>query len=152
VIDNGLMYLKMDGPEVFKFATRVLSNSMKRTLDKAGMLPEQIDLFIPHQANLRIIETAARMMRQPLDKFFVNLHKYGNTSAASVPLALVEAFEQGRIKAGDKVLMCAFGAGLTWASALVQLGEAEGQAEQETLAENWLSIGRARYMLEDAAV
>ncbi|MBX3065272.1 MAG: beta-ketoacyl-ACP synthase 3 [Anaerolineae bacterium] len=150
VIDNKLMYLKMDGPEVFKFATRVLSSSMKRTLDKAGMLPEQIDLFIPHQANLRIIETAARMMRQPLDKFFINLHKYGNTSAASVPLALVEAFEQGRIKAGDKVLMCAFGAGLTWASALVQLGEVEGAeaaaVEQGSIAENWLSIGKARYL------
>jgi 3-oxoacyl-[acyl-carrier-protein] synthase III len=148
IIDNKLSYLKMDGPEVFKFATRVLSSSMKRVLEKAGMLPEDIALFIPHQANLRIIETAARMMRQPLDKFMINLPKYGNTSAASVPLALVEAFEEGRCKAGDKVLLCAFGAGLTWASALVQLGEVE--AGQESVAESWISAGRARYMAKRA--
>jgi 3-oxoacyl-[acyl-carrier-protein] synthase-3 len=148
ILDTKGMYLRMDGPEVFKFATRVLSSSMKRVLDKAGLLAEDIQLFIPHQANLRIIETAARMMRQPLEKFMVNLQKYGNTSAASVPLALVEAFEEGRCKPGDKVLMCAFGAGLTWASALVQLGEVE--KPQESMAETWLSGGRALYMAKRA--
>lgn len=144
IIENKLGYLRMDGPEVFKFATRTLSASMKRVLDKAHVLPEDIQLFIPHQANLRIIETAARMMRQPMDKFFVNLHKYGNTSAASVPLALVEALEEGRCKVGDKVLMCAFGAGLTWASALVQLS-AVTEEERHTVADSWLALGKLRY-------
>jgi 3-oxoacyl-[acyl-carrier-protein] synthase-3 len=148
IIDEKLGFLKMDGPEVFKFATRTLSSSMKRVLDKAGILPDDIQLFIPHQANYRIIETAAKMMRQPLEKFMINLQKYGNTSAASVPLALVEALEEGRCKIGDKVLMCAFGAGLTWATAMVQLGEVE--AEDNRVAESWLSIGKARYMAKRA--
>lgn len=145
ISDEKLGYLKMDGPEVFKFATRTLSNSMKRVLDKAGLLPDDVQLFIPHQANYRIIETAAKFMRQPLEKFMVNIHKYGNTSAASVPLALVEAFEEGRTKDGDKVVMCAFGAGLTWAGAVVQLGEAV-DSESESLAQSWLDAGRLRYM------
>lgn len=137
IVDDKLGYLRMDGPEVFKFATRTLSSSMKRVMDKAGLLPEDIQLFIPHQANLRIIESAARMMRQPLEKFMVNLQKYGNTSAASVPLALVEAFEEGRCKPGDKVVMCAFGAGLTWASAVVMLG-----AGEVSLGQSWFNVGR----------
>jgi 3-oxoacyl-[acyl-carrier-protein] synthase-3 len=150
ILDSKGMFLRMDGAEVFKFATRVLSSSMKRVLEKAGLLAEDIQLFIPHQANLRIIETAARMMRQPLEKFMVNLQKYGNTSAASVPLALVEAFEEGRCKEGDKVLMCAFGAGLTWASALVQLGEVEKADEKESMAQAWLSGGKALYAAKRA--
>ncbi|PJF30921.1 MAG: 3-oxoacyl-ACP synthase [Candidatus Thermofonsia Clade 1 bacterium] len=137
LVNERLGYLKMNGPEVFKFATRTLASSMKRVMDKAGLLPEDIALFIPHQANLRIIESAARMMRQPLDKFMINLHKYGNTSAASVPLALVEAIEEGKCKIGDKIVMCAFGAGLTWASAVVLLGSGE-----VSLAHSWLSLGR----------
>jgi 3-oxoacyl-[acyl-carrier-protein] synthase-3 len=137
IVDERLGYLRMDGPEVFKFATRTLSSSMKRVMDKAGLLPEDIQLFIPHQANLRIIESAARMMRQPMEKFMVNLQKYGNTSAASVPLALVEALEEGRCKPGDKVVMCAFGAGLTWASAVVMLG-----AGEVSLGQSWFNMGR----------
>ncbi|MCS6871270.1 MAG: beta-ketoacyl-ACP synthase III [Anaerolineae bacterium] len=137
LVNERLGYLKMNGPEVFKFATRTLASSMKRVMDKAGLLPSDIALFIPHQANLRIIETAARMLGQPLDKFMINIHKYGNTSAASVPLALVEALEEGKCKAGDKVVMCAFGAGLTWASAVVMLGSGE-----VSLAHSWLSLGR----------
>lgn len=140
VLDEGMSYLKMNGPEVFKFATCTVASSMKRVIDRAGLLPEEIQLFIPHQANARIIETAARMMRQPIEKFYMNLHKYGNTSAASVPLALVEAFEEGRCKPGDKIAVCAFGAGLTWASAVIQLGVGEVSA-----AHTLLSIGRARY-------
>jgi 3-oxoacyl-[acyl-carrier-protein] synthase-3 len=145
VIDERLSYIRMNGPEVFKFATRTVAASLKRVIDKAGMLPEDIQLFIPHQANARIIETAARLMRQPLEKFYMNLHKYGNTSAASVPLALVEAIEEGRCKPGDKIAMCAFGAGLTWASAVVQLG-----VGQVSTAESWLSIGRARFVAQRA--
>ncbi|MBO9308744.1 MAG: ketoacyl-ACP synthase III [Chloroflexi bacterium] len=137
LVKERLGYIKMNGPEVFKFATRTLASSMKRVMDKAGLLPEDIALFIPHQANLRIIETAARMMHQPLDKFMINLQKYGNTSAASVPLALVEAIEEGKCRVGDKVVLCAFGAGLTWASAVVLLGSGE-----VSLAHSWLSLGR----------
>lgn len=146
IVDERLMYIKMNGPEVFKFATRTVSASIKRVIDKAGLLPDDVQLFIPHQANYRIIQSAARMMRQPMDKFYVNIQKYGNTSSASVPLALVEAIEEGRCKPGDKVVMCAFGAGLTWATALVQLGAAEISP-----AHTWLSIGRARYLAKRAA-
>jgi 3-oxoacyl-[acyl-carrier-protein] synthase-3 len=141
VIDERLHYIHMNGPEVYKFATQTLAASLKRVIDRAGLLPEDIQLFVPHQANARIIETAANLMRQPLDKFYVNLHKYGNTSAASVPLALVEALEEERCKPGDKIAMCAFGAGLTWASAVVQLGIGEISP-----ADTWLSLGRARFV------
>ena len=135
-IKEKLMFIKMNGTEVFKFATRTIGASMKRVLDKAGMLPEDVVLYIPHQANARIIKSAARMMRQPLAKFYMNIHKYGNTSAASVPLALVEALEDGSCKMGDKIVLCAFGAGLTWATAVYQLGVAQDeQAEGAALAE-----------------
>ncbi|HRE47965.1 MAG TPA: beta-ketoacyl-ACP synthase III [Aggregatilineales bacterium] len=141
-----LSFLKMNGTEVFKFATRTLAASMKRVIDQAGLLPDDVQLFIPHQANYRIIESAARMMRQPLEKFMINIHKYGNTSAASVPLAFVEAIEEGRCKPGDKISMCAFGAGLTWASAVVQFGVGEF-----TPAHTLFSIGRARYLAKRTA-
>jgi 3-oxoacyl-[acyl-carrier-protein] synthase-3 len=140
VVDKRLAYLRMNGPEVFKFATRTVAASLKRVIDQAGLLPEDIDLFIPHQANLRIIETSARLMRQPLEKFFVNIQKYGNTSAASVPLAMVEAIEEGRLKPGMKVAMIAFGTGLTWASVVLQFGVTPG-----AVAEDFIQGGRALY-------
>lgn len=140
-LDNRRQYIRMDGPEVFKFAVRTLGSSLKRTVYQAGLTPDDIDLFIPHQANARIIEAAARQMRVPLEKFYLNLDRYGNTSAASVPLALVEAIEEGRLKEGDKVAMIAFGAGLTWASAVVQMGSGEISA-----AHSLFSAGRARYL------
>ncbi len=139
-------YLRMDGPEVFKFAVRTLASSMKRTIYDAGLTPDDIDLFIPHQANARIIEAAARQMRVPKEKFFMNLDRYGNTSAASVPLAMVEAIEEGRLKDGDTVAMCAFGAGLTWASVVFQMGTVSGQ-----LADSLFSVGRARYYARRAS-
>ncbi len=141
VVDERLHYIRMNGPEVLKFATQTLASSLKRVIDQAGLLPDDIQLFVPHQANVRIIETAAHLMRQPLDKFYINLDRYGNTSAASVPLALVEALEEERCKPGDKIAMCAFGAGLTWASAVVQLGVGEISP-----AYTWLSLGRARFV------
>jgi 3-oxoacyl-[acyl-carrier-protein] synthase-3 len=134
-------YLRMNGPEVFKFAVRTLASSMKRTIYQAGLTPDDIDVFIPHQANARIIESAARQMRVPLDKFYVNIDRYGNTSAASVPLAMVEAIEEGKLKDGDTVAMCAFGAGLTWASVVMQMGTGEISA-----AHSLFSAGRARYL------
>ncbi len=140
-VDERRNYIQMDGQEVFKFAVRTLASSLKRTIYKAGLTPDDIDLFIPHQANARIIEAAARQMRVPVEKFYMNLDRYGNTSAASVPLALVEAIEEGRLKDGDKIAMCAFGAGLTWASAVVQMGSGEISA-----AHSLFSVGRARYL------
>jgi 3-oxoacyl-[acyl-carrier-protein] synthase III len=124
-IDERRQYIQMDGRRVFKFATRTVAQSLKRTIDKAGLLPDDIDLFIPHQANARIVEAGARLLRQPAEKFYMNIHKYGNTSTASVPLALVEALEEGRLKEGDKVAMIAFGAGLTWATVVLQMGVGE---------------------------
>lgn len=140
-LDERRQFLRMDGQEVFKFAVRTLAASLKRTVYQAGLTPEDIDLYIPHQANARIIEAAARQMRVPPEKFYMNLEHYGNTSAASVPLAMVEAIQEGRLKDGDKVAMCAFGAGLTWASAVVQMGTGEISA-----AHSLFSVGRARYL------
>lgn len=140
-VDERRQYIRMDGTEVFKFAVRTLASSLKRTVFEAGLTPEDIDLFIPHQANARIIEAAARQMRVPLEKFYMNLDRYGNTSAASVPLAMVEAIEEGRLKDGDLVALCAFGAGLTWAAAVVKLGDGEISP-----AHSLFSVGRARYL------
>lgn len=124
VVDNREMYIRMNGQEVFKFATRKLTACLHTITANAGMTVSDLDLIIPHQANLRIIEYAAGLLKLPMDKFFVNLHKYGNTSAASIPLALVEAIEEGRLKTGDVTGMVAFGSGLSWAGAVIKMGEA----------------------------
>jgi 3-oxoacyl-[acyl-carrier-protein] synthase-3 len=113
-------FLKMNGKDVFKFAVKVMGEAAERAIQKAGLSNDQIALFIPHQANIRIIEAASKRLGLPMDKVFVNIDKYGNTSAASVGIALDEAQAQGRIKRGDKVVLVAFGAGLTWASAVIQ--------------------------------
>jgi 3-oxoacyl-[acyl-carrier-protein] synthase-3 len=125
MIDEELHYVKMNGREVFKFATRTMGKSVLRTVKKAGLKPEDIDLFIPHQANKRIIDKAAKQVGLPKDKVFVNIQKYGNTSAASIPIALCEALDSGRAKIGDTMVFVAFGAGLTWASAVVKIVERE---------------------------
>lgn len=116
-------YLQMNGRAVFKFATRVIGNSLQEALDKANLTPEDIDLFIPHQANKRIIDHAARQFGLSDDKVFINIQKYGNTSAASIPIALVEALDSGRAKIGDTLAFVAFGAGLTWAATIVKMAE-----------------------------
>lgn len=123
MVDEGLQYLRMNGRQVFRFASRVLGRALKQAIQKANLTTDDIDLFIPHQANARIIASAARYVKLPEDKVFVNIADYGNTSAASIPIALCEAFEQGRAKIGDTLAFVAFGAGLTWASAVVKLGE-----------------------------
>lgn len=125
VVDRRSHFIKMDGQEVFKFAARVVASSLTRVVNQAGLSLEDIDLFIPHQANARIIEAGSRLLDQPMEKFFVNVHKYGNTSAASVPLAMVEAIQEGRIQDYDKIAIVAFGAGLTWGSAVIQMGEVQ---------------------------
>ena len=113
-IDKRLHYLKMNGREVFKFAVRTLGKVAAEVLEDAGIKQEELDFFIPHQANIRIIEVAAKRLGLPMERVLVNVDRYGNTSTASVPLALHEALEQGRIKDGDNVVMVGFGTGLTW--------------------------------------
>jgi 3-oxoacyl-[acyl-carrier-protein] synthase-3 len=113
-LHDGKHYIHMDGKEVFRFATRVMASATQEALDAAGLTLEQVNWIIPHQANIRIIEAAARGLKLPMDKFVVNLERYGNTSTASIPIAMVEALEKGQIKSGDKIVMVGFGAGLTW--------------------------------------
>lgn len=122
-LDAGEYNVKMNGREVFRFATRVMGTALQEACAAAGVGTEDIDLFVPHQANARIIEYAAKEAGLPLDRVVMNVDRYGNTSAASVPLALAEAFDEGRARPGDTLGLVAFGAGLTWASAVVQLAE-----------------------------
>jgi len=121
-IEAGLQFLRMDGKQVFRFATRILGKALKQAIQQAGLTTDDIDLFIPHQANRRIIESAARYVGLPEEKVFINIDRYGNTSAASIPIALTEAIEQGRARPGDTLAFVAFGAGLTWAASVVKLG------------------------------
>lgn len=118
VLDNNEQYLAMDGRTVFKWAVRLIPEIVEEMLVKASMSLSEIDLFIPHQANIRIIDAAVEELGIDRNKVFVNLDRYGNTSAASIPIAISEAIQQGRIKPGSNVLMVGFGAGLTWGSCL----------------------------------
>jgi len=115
--DNGHIY--MNGREVFKFAVRIMGNAAEEALRKAGVEKSEIDLLIPHQANIRIIESALQRLELPPDKCMVNLDRYGNVSAASIPLALAEAVETGRIKEGDTIVLVGFGGGLTWGASVL---------------------------------
>jgi 3-oxoacyl-[acyl-carrier-protein] synthase-3 len=117
---EGKHFIQMLGREVYKYATRQLAESATAALRNAGMTVDQVDQFVFHQANLRIIENVQRQLSIPDEKTYVNIEKYGNTSAASVPMALVEAIAAGRIKPGDKILMVAFGAGYTAGAAVVE--------------------------------
>ncbi len=119
-IDQSQHLLRMKGNEVFKLGVRGMEEACRRALDAAGVSPSEVSLLVPHQANLRIIDATAQRLGLPPEKVFINIHKYGNTSAASVPLALDEAAREGRLKSGDLVLMVAFGAGLTWGASLVR--------------------------------
>jgi 3-oxoacyl-[acyl-carrier-protein] synthase III len=115
-------YLKMNGNEVFRFAVRVMGDAAVEAVKKAGLSFSQIDMLIPHQANLRIIDAAARRLDLPRDKVWVNLDRYGNTSAASIPIALFEAEQAGKLSEGDNVVFVAFGGGLSWAATVVRWG------------------------------
>lgn len=117
---EGGQFLRMDGRNVFKWAVRVFDESARQVLASAELTPNDLDLVILHQANQRIIDSAVADLAVPAEKVFVNLDRYGNTSAASIPLALDEAARQGRIRQGDLVLLCGFGAGLAWGTALVR--------------------------------
>ena len=122
-IAAGEQYLKMQGQEVFRRAVRVVVESARTTLDRAGVAASDVAWFVPHQANTRIIESASTRHGIAAERTIVNIDRYGNTSAASIPLALAEAADDGRLRDGDLVLMSGFGAGMTWASALLQWGK-----------------------------
>lgn len=111
-------FLQMEGSNVFRFATKVIPGSIVEALEKAGLTSADLGLVIPHQANIRIIDHAREKLNLPAERVFTNVDRYGNTSAASIPVALCEALEEGRIKERDIVAMCAFGAGLCWAAAV----------------------------------
>lgn len=113
-------YVRMDGPKVYKFATRVLSKGIKEAMAKLGIGLDKIDVIVPHQANLRIIEGAAKQLNLDMDKFYCNMDHCGNTSSASVPIALSEAVKVGKIKRGDLVVMSAFGGGFSHATCVLQ--------------------------------
>ena len=113
-------YIKMKGNETFKIAVRALEDVVQEALDHNKVKAEDIDLLVPHQANLRIIQAMAKRLNMPMEKVVLTIHKYGNTSAASIPMALDEAVRRGKIKENDLILLEAFGGGLTWASALIR--------------------------------
>jgi 3-oxoacyl-[acyl-carrier-protein] synthase III len=113
-------FIHMDGNEVFKFAIKIMARTALHVLEKAGLKKDDIDLLVPHQANIRIIDSAAKRLKLSKDKIMINVEKYGNTSAASIPIALCEAREAGKLKKDENVLLVGFGAGLTWASVLLK--------------------------------
>lgn len=119
-VQAGKHFIEMDGKEVFRFATRVMAQAARESLAGAGLTVEDAKWIIPHQANIRIIEAAARSLKLPMERFIVNLERYGNTSTASIPIATVEAVEDGRLQPGDKVVFVGFGAGLTWGALTVE--------------------------------
>lgn len=119
-IDQKLNLIHMNGRDVFKFAVKAMGKTVKNSLAKIDMPQEQIDWLVPHQANIRIIESAAKRLSMPMDKVIVNIHKYGNMSAACIPIALAEAAAAKRFKKGDIIALSGFGAGLTWASCIIR--------------------------------
>lgn len=119
-VTRRLHFVQMRGREVFRFASRIMSKAAREAIRAAKLTTDDIDLFVPHQANLRIILSSAKDLGLPMERVFVNVEKYGNTSAASIPIAFCEAIEQERLKPGDHVVLVGFGAGLTWAAAVVK--------------------------------
>lgn len=115
-VERGQHYLQMNGRDVYKFAVRVIPRAIEEAVARAGLRLDEVDWFIPHQANIRIIDAAAERLGQPREKFYINVERFGNTSSASVPVALYEAVRSGRIRPGHLAVLVAFGGGLTWAS------------------------------------
>ncbi len=112
-------FVKMDGQDVFKFAVKIIPKAIKSLLKKVKMTLDDISLIIPHQANIRIVEAASKMLKIPMEKFYMNIHKYGNTSSASIPIALDEAISENKVKRGDVIITVGFGAGLTYATNII---------------------------------
>lgn len=148
-IHEGKHYIQMDGKAVFRFATRVMGAATREALDLAGLTTADVDWVVPHQANYRIIETAAKYLKMPLDKFVVNVDRYGNTSTASIPIAAVEAVEKGQLKAGNKVVFVGFGAGLTW-GALVAEWTGPIPAKKHVRPEQYRLFARLRSLVRRA--
>jgi len=121
-VEQGLHFIHMNGPEVFKFAVRVMNEATVQVLEKAGLGVDDIDLLVPHQANIRIIDGAVKRLAIPPEKVVVNLDRYGNTSSASIPVALTEALQEGRVRDGDLVVCVSFGAGLVWGALAMRWG------------------------------
>lgn len=121
-VSQGLHFARMNGSEVFKFAIKTMVEVSEKMLKRAGLTYDDIDLLVPHQANLRIIQTAAKRMRISGDRIVINIDRFGNMSSASIPVALALAAEEGRVKAGDMILLVGFGAGLTFGGAIIQWG------------------------------
>ncbi|MCS7062156.1 MAG: beta-ketoacyl-ACP synthase III [Anaerolineae bacterium] len=131
----------MNGREVFRFATRAIDRATREVMHRAGWLPEHIDLIVPHQANIRIIESASKSLGIPVERFYSNIDRYGNTSAASIPIALCEAIEEGRLRQNDRLVLVGFGSGLTWAASAVQWGPPPSMNPRQRL------VNRVRYGL-----
>jgi len=112
--------LRMKGKETFRLAIQSMGKASQKALEKAGITVDDIKLVIPHQANIRIIRALAERLNIPEDKVYSNIHKYGNTSAASIPIAMYEAYKEGKLKKGDYVLLTAFGGGLTWGAIVLK--------------------------------
>ncbi len=119
-VERSQHFIQMNGREVYKFAVRCIPRAIKAAAERAHLSLDEVDHFIPHQANIRIIDAAAERLGQPREKFFINVERYGNTSSASVPVALYEAYEQGRVRPGDLLILVAFGGGLTWGAAALR--------------------------------
>ena len=145
-VATGQHYVRMNGREVFRFATRAMGQAAQEALDRAGLTTQDVQWIIPHQANLRIIETAARYLKMPLDRFIINVDRYGNTSTASIPIATVEAIESGKIKNGDKIVLVGFGAGLTW-GALAAEWTGALPSEKTIDLQRYRTLGRVRSFL-----
>lgn len=121
-LTKGPYYITMNGPEVFKFAVNVICLATRQAVKAAGLELSDIELVVPHQANVRILRSAAKALELPPEKVFINVDRYGNTSAASVPIALCEAIEEGRLKEGDHLVLVGFGGGLSWAAMALEWG------------------------------
>ena len=142
-VHEGKHYIHMDGKEVFRFATKVMAQATREALEAAGLTIDQVQWIIPHQANSRIIESAARGLKLPMDRFIVNVDRYGNTSTASIPIAAVEALQQGQIKPHDKIVLVGFGAGLTWGARVAEwTGPLPAKTKIHT--QPYRTFGRAR--------
>jgi 3-oxoacyl-[acyl-carrier-protein] synthase-3 len=121
-IERGEHFISMNGPEVYQFAVRAICEAASQAIQEADLAPEDVDFVIPHQANIRIIESAARRLKIPLERFFINVQRYGNTSAASIPVALYEAVEAGHVRDGHLGVLVTFGGGYTWAACTIRWG------------------------------
>lgn len=141
--------LVMNGREVFRFASRVMAQATEEVVAKAGLTVKDIDVIIPHQANVRIIQAAARGVGLPMERFFLNIDRYGNTSTASIPLAVAEAAEKGVIQPNNRIVLVGFGAGLTWGAALIEWDVVPTAVSyfEEVLREGWYILAHVRSLL-----